>query len=66
MPIRCQNITGAIVGIGVGGIPSSLEEMALVVISVGDGTLFVGTTDGRRENSLHLFRHSKAKCNLLI
>jgi hypothetical protein len=34
-----QNVACAVVGIGVGGIPSSLEELTLVVVGVGNGAL---------------------------
>ena len=39
MPIRCQDITGTIVGIGVGGIPNGFEKLALVVVSIGNSAL---------------------------
>lgn len=39
MPIRCQDITGTIVGIGVGGIPNGFEKLTLVVVGVGNGAL---------------------------
>ena len=34
VPISCQNITGTIVGIGVGGVTRSTEQLTLVVIGV--------------------------------
>ena len=34
MPISCQNITGTIVGICVGGVTHSTEQLALVVVGL--------------------------------
>lgn len=46
MPIRCQDITGTIVGIGVGGVTRSTEQLALVVIGVGNGAFSRGRIGG--------------------
>ena len=46
MPIRCQNITGTIVGIGVGGVTHSTEQLALVVVGVGNSALSGGGVGG--------------------
>ena len=39
VPICSQDITCAIVGIGVGGIPNGFEKLALVVVGVGNSAL---------------------------
>ena len=46
MPISCQNITGTIVGIGVGGVTHSTEQLALVVVGVGNGAFSRGRIGG--------------------
>ena len=46
MSIGCQDIACTVIGIGVGGIPSGLEKLALVVVSIGNSALSGGGVGG--------------------